>query len=180
MVSKYSTMVCSISYLLSCQTPSEFCSPTIQFFLCLWLTVAWKNFVFLSPHFSHSALDLWFHIIFSLTWISLISLLTLLISSVFPCKLSHNSSYWIFFFSASYWHYRTQSNSISTVVPGIFEVYPLYHPLTPSAPDPMPLSLFLYTFHPLYTLLQKRNVSPPVLWAMWILLNSLQCLVCTI
>ena len=98
MVSKYSTMVCSISYLLSCQTPSEFCSPTIQFFLCLWLTVAWKNFVFLSPHFSHSALDLWFHIIFSLTWISLISLLTLLISSVFPCKLSHNSSYWSFFF----------------------------------------------------------------------------------
>ena len=84
------------SSLSSCQTPFKSCSPTIQFFLRLWLAVAWKNFVFLSLHFNQRFLDLWFHIISSLTWISLISLLTLLISPTFPCKLSHNSSYWRF------------------------------------------------------------------------------------
>ena len=91
-------MVRSIPSLSSCHSPLRFCSFTIQFFLRLWLAVAWKNFVFLSPHFSQNALDLWFHIISSLTWTLLICLLTFLIFSAFPCKLSYNSNCWSFSF----------------------------------------------------------------------------------
>lgn len=101
---EYCRIMPSILSWSSCHTLFEFCMPTILFFLCLWLAVAWKNFVFRSPHLIQSALDLWFHIISSLVKNSLISVFN---SS---CQKSPQLSY-IYQKAKKMWHFILQCPS---------------------------------------------------------------------
>ena len=71
----------STSSLSSFHLPSLSHKPSILFFLRLLLAISWKNFVFRSPHLTHSALDLWFHIISFRSVTSFISFFSVLISS---------------------------------------------------------------------------------------------------
>lgn len=57
MVKKYFKITLSTSSCFSYQTPFESHNPSILFFLRLWLAIAWKNFVFRSPHLIHRAHD---------------------------------------------------------------------------------------------------------------------------
>ena len=94
MVTKYSIIMPSILFWSSCHALSKFCSPTILFFQRLWLAMAWKNFIFQSPHLIQSTLDLWFHMISSLVTVSLISIFKFRISSAFLWVHLVDSNYW--------------------------------------------------------------------------------------
>ena len=84
--------------------PASFFNSSILFLLYLWDARLWKNLVFLSPSFSHKALDLCFHIFSSLINNPFISHFNWLTASIVPPLVALSSTcFSCCFFSFKAW-----------------------------------------------------------------------------
>ena len=90
-----------ISSWLVFQESSSTLKSSIRFFRCLFVAQQWKYFEFLSPCLAHNSLDLYAHIVASLSCHSSISFFNCLTLVLSPLMIASSSALWRSFLNFS-------------------------------------------------------------------------------